>query len=417
MRKIILGLVVAGLVGGSISILPESNEAYAANPAMQGLTIEQGKQHILNTVNAERKKYGQAPVTRSKDLDNIAQDWSSKQAKENKMYHRPNFTSVYPTGWRAAGENVARGYAVKDVMNGWMNSQGHKENILSSAYNSIGIGIAESKTGEIYYTQNFGGYAKVPNPVTTTPPKPATGKPSIASLGDIVAIDKAGNLWNYGNSGTMKNGRKLIGSGWQSFSTIHTSDWNSDGIIDIIAKHSNGSLYVYTGGKNGGFTSAKIGSSGWQNMEIAVGKWKKTDKLPSVIAKDKAGKLWNYPRSGNGIGARKQIGSGWGSLNIVKTDFNHDGGMDIIAKSSNGDLWSYPTNGNGSFGAKKKIGNGWKAYKIYGQPGFKGKSAGLVAVDSAGKLWYYPQNTNGTMDTRSMIGTGGWTPMKIANGG
>ena len=77
-------------------------------------------------------------------------------------------------GW---GENIAYGYSTPaDVMNGWLNSAGHKANIENPSYTSIGIGVAANSQGVYYWTQDFGQGSSggSPPPTTTSPPPPTT---------------------------------------------------------------------------------------------------------------------------------------------------------------------------------------------------------------------------------------------------
>ena len=58
--------------------------------------------------------------------------------------------------FRSAGENIAKGYATPQaVVNGWMNSSGHRANILGSQYTSMGVGYAVSASGKPYWVQVF----------------------------------------------------------------------------------------------------------------------------------------------------------------------------------------------------------------------------------------------------------------------
>jgi uncharacterized YkwD family protein len=60
--------------------------------------------------------------------------------------------------YSAAGENIAEGQQTpSDVMQAWMNSSGHKANILSSSYTQIGVGIAKNSGGSLIWTQQFIG--------------------------------------------------------------------------------------------------------------------------------------------------------------------------------------------------------------------------------------------------------------------
>ena len=64
----------------------------------------------------------------------------------------------YGVSYRSAGENIARGQKTpSSVMDSWMNSSGHRANILSSSYSSIGVGYAVADDGRAYWVQIFKG--------------------------------------------------------------------------------------------------------------------------------------------------------------------------------------------------------------------------------------------------------------------
>ena len=116
-------------------------------------------QQILLLVNEARAEEGLNPLT----LDNTLVDYAMQRAAENVIYYdhtRPDGTRCFSILegvflYGAAGENIAAGYrSAADVMNGWMNSQGHRENILRSNYNSIGIGCFY-QDGTMYWVQLF----------------------------------------------------------------------------------------------------------------------------------------------------------------------------------------------------------------------------------------------------------------------
>jgi uncharacterized protein YkwD len=61
----------------------------------------------------------------------------------------------YTTG--ASAENIAWGYRTpQEVVTGWMNSAGHRANILNCSSIAVGVGVAYASDGAIYWTQNFG---------------------------------------------------------------------------------------------------------------------------------------------------------------------------------------------------------------------------------------------------------------------
>ncbi|WP_328468332.1 CAP domain-containing protein [Actinoplanes sp. NBC_00393] len=118
---------------------------------------------VIRLVNVERKAAGCGALTGEKRLHAAAQKHSDLQAEKNTMSHQlPGEASmgdrVTAEGYRWGGvaENVAAGYTTPAaVMDGWMNSPGHKANILNCGYKHIGVGVKKSSEGTLYWTQNF----------------------------------------------------------------------------------------------------------------------------------------------------------------------------------------------------------------------------------------------------------------------
>lgn len=121
-------------------------------------------QQILDLVNKERAKVGAKPLKFSEKLDRAADAHSQDQAANNKMSHSGSNGSRFDSRikdegflFSRAAENVAAGQ--KDplqVMEGWMNSSGHRANILNPQLENIGIGSATNNDGRIFWTQDFG---------------------------------------------------------------------------------------------------------------------------------------------------------------------------------------------------------------------------------------------------------------------
>ena len=114
---------------------------------------------VIAGTNAQRAAYHLPALQVSSQLQWAAARRSAIQATNNTMSHDGWNTVIqqsgYPAGWW--GENVAYGFTTPDgVMNGWMNSTGHRENILSSHYRNIGVGCAYSRSHVAYWTQDFG---------------------------------------------------------------------------------------------------------------------------------------------------------------------------------------------------------------------------------------------------------------------
>ncbi|MFF1778107.1 transglycosylase family protein [Streptomyces virginiae] len=246
---------------------------------------------------------------------------------------------------------------------------------------------------------------------------------------DIVGIDPAtGKLWLYPGNGNGTLGARIqIGTGWSAMSKLVTADFTGDGQADLLATdNSTGGLFVYPGtgtaaGANTLGTRTQIGS-GWGSMRDLASLDLNKDTKPDLVAVDPNGALWAYPGSGalngNGtLGARTQIGSGWGSMSELTSpgDLTSDGKADLVAVDPDGRLWSYPgsgaLSGTATLGARTQIGSGWDSMRQLVGADFNGDGKGdLDAVQapsgSAGALYFYPGSGSGGLGARTQIGTG-----------
>lgn len=113
---------------------------------------------IYALVNQSRADAGLAPLQRNPAIDAVAVNWANQMAASNKMSHNPDFSTQIPSGWNSAGENVAQGQSSgSDVHIAWMNSAGHRANILGD-YTDVGIAFI-SASGTTWGVEVFGRYA------------------------------------------------------------------------------------------------------------------------------------------------------------------------------------------------------------------------------------------------------------------
>ncbi|MDG4767228.1 CAP domain-containing protein [Solwaraspora sp. WMMD406] len=124
------------------------------------------EQQVLAIVNAERSANGCGEVVVNSRLSEASRLHSEDQAATDTMSHTGSDGSdpwqrAQRAGYqRAIGENVAAGYpTAQAVMDGWMNSQGHRANILNCEAVSMGVGTAKAADGTLYWTQMFGAVA------------------------------------------------------------------------------------------------------------------------------------------------------------------------------------------------------------------------------------------------------------------
>ena len=125
----------------------------------------EAEKKILELTNLERKKKELPALKASALLAKVAQGHSENMARQGKMEH--NLDGKTPLQrLRAAGysyarayENIAAGDAdvpLDDLIKAWMDSKGHRDNILNDVCTEIGLGIARDAKGQVYYTQLFG---------------------------------------------------------------------------------------------------------------------------------------------------------------------------------------------------------------------------------------------------------------------
>ncbi|MFE7140058.1 CAP domain-containing protein [Streptomyces sp. NPDC057644] len=125
-------------------------------------TDASARSEVLALVNQERAKVGCSPLSTSAPLTSLAQNFSEDMAARGFFDHTdPDGDTPWDRAAQAGvqglgAENIARGQAdAQAVMEGWMNSEGHRENILNCDYKTIGIGVHEGSGGP-WWVQNFG---------------------------------------------------------------------------------------------------------------------------------------------------------------------------------------------------------------------------------------------------------------------
>jgi uncharacterized protein YkwD len=122
-------------------------------------------QQVLTLVNQERANNSLPALSWHAGCAQVAYDHSWDMDSRDFFSHtNPDGDSPFDrmtsagVGYSTAGENIAAGYPdAASVMNGWMNSPGHRANILSSAFTEIGIGVCQGSNGQYgtYWTQVF----------------------------------------------------------------------------------------------------------------------------------------------------------------------------------------------------------------------------------------------------------------------
>lgn len=118
-------------------------------------------QEVVRLVNIERADAGLAPLTMDATLSAAAQV-RAQEIDVSFSHTRPDGTSCFTVlkefgiGYRACGENIAKGSpSPARVVEGWMNSAGHRANILNQNFTTIGVGVFADAAGTLHWAQLF----------------------------------------------------------------------------------------------------------------------------------------------------------------------------------------------------------------------------------------------------------------------
>jgi len=180
------------------------------------------EQRILELVNDERARVILPPLKRVNQLD-IAARYHAADLQQDNYFNHDTYDRIggslqktcnwdtrlssYYTGWSAIGENIAAGYGSPEAaMAGWMNSTGHRANILSSSFWEMGVGYSEGG-GDYYryYVQDFGKRNAI--------------YPLIINQDDTSATSQTVSLFIYGTWNQMRLRNNIESwSGWLPFS-------------------------------------------------------------------------------------------------------------------------------------------------------------------------------------------------------
>lgn len=138
--------------GGSSS----GNTGSSNNGLTTNLTTDE--QEVFNLINKQRTNNGLSPLKIDAEAQNVARIKAQDMVNNNYFSHNsPTYGSPFDmlksfkVSYKTAGENIAGNSSNTAAVNAWMNSSGHKANILNSSFNYTGIGVVNgSKYGKIY---------------------------------------------------------------------------------------------------------------------------------------------------------------------------------------------------------------------------------------------------------------------------
>lgn len=175
-RRIWLAVLVAALALGAVLVAsgrtadlltfvaagkgttpPDSTTIILAEPEVQNLSAIY-VQEFAAAVNDLRGQTGAPPLNASPALSEAAQLWAETMAAEGLLRHAPDVRVGAPDGWTKIGENVGTGETVNEVMQAFLDSPSHRENLYDADHAVVGIGVATDASGRIWTVQRFASF-------------------------------------------------------------------------------------------------------------------------------------------------------------------------------------------------------------------------------------------------------------------
>ncbi len=233
MKKFIslfLTAVMAITCFGSIMITATASDSSAVQ--VSGTYNYDIANQVLDLVNQERTAQGLSTLTMDSELLDCAMIRAS-ECSISFSHTRPNGTECFSICSKMNGENIAAYQKnAQSVMVSWMNSQGHKDNILKDDYKSIGIGCFIAADGAYYWVQCFSsqqadnvanktGTLRVTNTISLTSDLPVTE--STTDTTDLAEENTTSSLTAESNKGSLKKltkGKKSIKITWKKVSSV-----------------------------------------------------------------------------------------------------------------------------------------------------------------------------------------------------
>jgi uncharacterized protein YkwD len=421
------------------ALVPDSNTAQVAA--------------VFNAINTYRESLGLPAVMYHATVAGMAQEWSDSIASREVIEHRANFW----TDARALSPNNGAGEVIAvrwdrdaaQLVEWWKGSPAHNAILTDPRFNVVGIGITFTdgnwQTTPSRYTMwgvvDFFGYSGLPAGTTASPGGTTAGPvqpadvceplvkhmpptldlatAAIRSAGDLLSVDAAGQLINRPSLGNGLFGpAEVAGSGFAAAQAVYVTDWERDGIFDVLAQWADGRLTLHSGTLAGGFLApVTLGQSGWAGLTLAVGGWCSANRLPQLLALDSAANLWLYPNRGSGdLVQRTLIASGVPATRLAMVDFDGDGFQDLLARQSDGNVLLY--RGSGTpwpvAEARAAVASGWgDVSAIRSLRDVSGAYSAGLALQRAGNSVQYLGLSGGTLSTPSTV-PGSWTGQRLA---
>lgn len=216
-------------------------------------------------------------------------------------------------------------------------------------------------------------------------------------IADVVGINKdTGKLLLYRTAtGPRLTGGVQVGSGWAQMTWLAlVPDLNADGHTELVARRTDGTLWLYPGNSIGWRTPTRIGT-GWDGMQtLTVTPDVTGDGKPDLFARQADGRLIRYSFTTDRAGLIRAavVGQHWQSMHslVAIDDLSGDGFPDLMAVRDDGNLYAYTTK-NGVLTYLRQVGRYWQGFRHILSPGDMDGDGrhDLIGVRGDGHLYFY----------------------------
>lgn len=141
-----------------------SGSNYSSNSGISTSTMTSDEQEVFDLINKQRTTNGLPVLKVDAELQRVAKIKAQDMVNNNYFSHNSpvygspfDMLQSFKVSYKTAGENIAGNSTNNGAVNAWMNSSGHKENILNKSFNHTGIGVVNSpKYGKVYVQMFIG---------------------------------------------------------------------------------------------------------------------------------------------------------------------------------------------------------------------------------------------------------------------
>lgn len=148
-RTALTTVLTAILMATLVSLVP------ASSASAQGVTKYQRQARVVT--NVKRDDHDVANLRRKRCVQRFARRQARRMAHQDRMFHQDLGVVLHKCDLSRVGENVAAGYSTgRAVVRAWMNSPGHRANLLEPGFRILGLAMRRSDSGTPYAVQVFG---------------------------------------------------------------------------------------------------------------------------------------------------------------------------------------------------------------------------------------------------------------------